>query len=91
MATVLDDLFGFLLYVVGNLAVTRSLQVDYYSPVILGTEYQLAAELIGREGRTLYMAAAICDETRIVAKAEAAFVIVSIEHFSAAFNAGVVQ
>lgn len=91
VATVLDDLFGFLLYVVGNLAVTRSLQVDYYSPVILGTEYQLAAELIGREGRTLHMAAAISDETRIVAKAEATFVIVSIEHFSAAFSAGVVQ
>ena len=35
VAAAFDDLFGFLLYRVGELAVTRSLTVDYLRPVLL--------------------------------------------------------
>lgn len=37
VATVIDDLYGFLLYLVGAPAVTRQLTVDYRAPVMIGT------------------------------------------------------
>lgn len=40
VATVVDDLFGFLLYNVGQPAVTRHLEVDYHAPVWLGRAYR---------------------------------------------------
>ena len=57
VATVFDDLFGFLLFIVGELAVTRSLQVDYLAPVRLDTPYSVTANLDRREGRRLYVTA----------------------------------
>ncbi len=53
VATVLDDLFGFLLYTVGELAVTRRLELDYLAPVLLGTPYVLRAAVRSRDGRKL--------------------------------------
>lgn len=88
VATVLDDLFGFLLYVVGSLAVTRSINVDYFSPVLLGETYALSAELTRRDGRKLFMASTIQSQDRTVAKAEAVFIAVDIEHFAGTLDAG---
>ena len=45
VATVLDDLFGFVLYVVGDLAVTRHLEVGYRAPVLLGDGKPALADL----------------------------------------------
>ena len=38
-----DDLFGFMLYRIGEPAVTRHLGVDYLGPVLFGTPYELRA------------------------------------------------
>ena len=43
VAAVFDDLFGFLLYRVGELAVTRSLSVEYLRPILLETDYEFTA------------------------------------------------
>lgn len=88
VATVLDDLFGFLLYVVGDVAVTRHLEVGYRAPVLLGVPYLLEAELERREGRKLFVAARGVDEQGgLVVESKALFVVVALEHFTQAGGA----
>jgi len=83
VATVLDDLFGFLLYAVGELAVTRKLEVEYLAPVILQTEYTLHAEMLSRNGRKLRLGASVEDKNgKLVATADALFIVVDAEHFT---------
>ncbi|MCY4671504.1 MAG: PaaI family thioesterase [Rhodococcus sp.] len=82
VATVLDDLFGFLLYTVGELAVTRRLELDYLAPVLLGTPYVLRAAVRSRDGRKLDLTATMDDaQGRSVATPTALFVVVEVEHF----------
>jgi acyl-coenzyme A thioesterase PaaI-like protein len=85
VATVFDDLFGFLLYVVGELAVTRKLEVEYLAPVLLNTPYCLRADLLSRYGRKLRLRATVNDQNgRVVATSTALFVVVDPGHFTAA-------
>lgn len=86
VATVMDDLFGFLLYVVGDLAVTRSLHIDYLAPVLLGERYTLVADLTSRDGRKLQMSARMSSSTKVVAEARAMFIAVDVNHFSDPFR-----
>jgi len=82
VATVLDDLFGFLLYRVNELAVTRHLDVDYHAPVLLDTPYLLRAWVQRRDGRKLFVQAQGKGETgRPVVAAKALFLVVAVEHF----------
>jgi acyl-coenzyme A thioesterase PaaI-like protein len=82
VATVFDDLYGFLLYSAGELAVTRKLEVEYLRPVLLDVEYTLRATLGERAGRKIRMAATIEDNTGLLsARSSALFVTVDIEHF----------
>ncbi|MGA8257612.1 MAG: PaaI family thioesterase [Nocardioides sp.] len=82
VATVVDDLFGFLLYVVGELAVTRNLNVEYLAPVRLGVPYQCQAELAQRERRKLFMNARVKDQGGlVVVTARALFLTVDVAHF----------
>ncbi len=82
VATVLDDLFGFLLYRTGQPAVTRSLTVDYLSPVFLGVSYELAGRIVEMEGRRLFVEAEVTDTKKgLVARARALFVVVDVAHF----------
>lgn len=82
VAAAFDDLFGFLLYRVGELAVTRSLTVEYLRPVLLGVQYEFTARVRDQAGRRLHVDAAASDEGgRQVASAHATFVIVDVEHF----------
>jgi len=82
VATVFDDLFGFLLYSIGDLAVTRKLDVEYLSPVLLGLEYTLQASIAERAGRKIHMAATLqASDGALVARSGALFVTVAVEHF----------
>ncbi|MEU4808044.1 PaaI family thioesterase [Nocardia fluminea] len=82
VATVVDDLFGFLLYTVGELAVTRHLDLDYLAPVQLDTPYALHAELRSRDGRKLHLGARIEDAGgHLVVTATALFIVVDVKHF----------
>ncbi len=83
VATVLDDLFGFLLYGVGEPAVTRHLEVGYRAPVLLGTQYLFQADVQRREGRKLFVQAQGTDASgALVVEATAVFVVVGREHFA---------
>ena len=87
VATVFDDLFGFVLFIVGKLAVTRSLQVEYLAPVRLDVPYTVTAGLDRREGRRLHVSAHLRQAGgREIATATALFVTVTVEHFARALE-----
>lgn len=89
VATVVDDLFGFVLYAVREPAVTRHLEVDYHAPVWLGRTYRLAATLDRRDGRKLFMQATATDAAGGRAfSARAVFIVVPLEHFAGAPSGG---
>lgn len=82
VALAFDDLFGFALYTVGSLAVTRSLTIEYQAPFRLHYPYTFRARVAEREGRRLLLHADAWDETgRKVGSAAATFVVVDPQHF----------
>ncbi|MHA6794325.1 PaaI family thioesterase [Pseudonocardia bannensis] len=82
VAAACDDLFGFVLYVVGEPAVTRSLQVDYLAPVPLHQTHRITARLDSRDGRKLHMIAeGAAPDGPIRFTARATFVVVQLAHF----------
>jgi len=83
VATVIDDLYGFLLYLVGAPAVTRQLTVDYRAPVMIGTRYRMEARVTSQEGRKLFLAASLTDrDGSVVATSTAVFITVGVDHFA---------
>lgn len=83
VATALDDCLGFLLYVIGEPAVTARLDVNYRKPVLVEQEYRLRARLTGRDGRKIYTTIEMHDPAEVlVADATGLFIAVSFEHFT---------
>ncbi|MBF6278391.1 MULTISPECIES: PaaI family thioesterase [Nocardia] len=83
VALAFDDLFGFALYTVGSLAVTRSLTIDYQAPFRLHHPYRFHAQVLEREGRRLLLHADAWDVAdRIAGSADATFVVVGPRHFA---------
>ena len=83
VALVFDDLFGFALYTVGALAVTRSLTVEYFAPFLLHRPYRFQAEVVERSGNRLTLCGGAWDESRRMAgSAEATFIEVDPAHFA---------
>jgi acyl-coenzyme A thioesterase PaaI-like protein len=83
VATALDDCLGFLIYVVGEPAVTAKLEVDYRKPVAIGVQYKLHAKLHHRRGRKIYTSIEMRDGAdKLVAEGKGLFLTVSLEHFT---------
>jgi acyl-coenzyme A thioesterase PaaI-like protein len=83
VATALDDCLGFLLYVIGQPAVTAKLEVNYRKPVTINTEYSLHARLHSHHRRKLSTSIDMRDAAgEVVAEATGLFVTVSMEHFT---------
>jgi acyl-coenzyme A thioesterase PaaI-like protein len=83
VATVIDDLYGFLLYLVGTPAVTRELTVDYRAPVLTGVPYRMEARVRNQEGRKLFLAASLTDrDGSLVGTSTAVFLTVGVDHFT---------
>ncbi|WP_084100522.1 PaaI family thioesterase [Nocardioides luteus] len=84
VALAFDDLFGFALYTVGSLAVTRSLTIEYHAPFWLHRPYTFSAHVAQREGRRLLLRADAWDDAgQKAGSAAATFVVVSLGHFAA--------
>ncbi len=82
VALAFDDLFGFTLYTVGALAVTRSITVEYQAPFRLHHPYTFRAQLRERNGRRLLLHAEAWDNVgRMAGSATATFVVVGAGHF----------
>ncbi len=85
VTTVLDDMFGMLLYTVGEMAVTRRLDTEFHAPpVLLGTRYVITADLQRRRGRKLDVTARMEVATTgdLAASARALFIVVDLAHFT---------
>ena len=54
---------GMLLYVVGEMAVTRRFDTEFYAPVLLGVPYEVSAELVSKTGRKLEVRTELREET----------------------------
>jgi acyl-CoA thioesterase FadM len=86
--TVLDDMVGMLLYVVGEMAVTRRFDTEFYAPVLLGVPYEVSAELVSKTGRKLEVRTELREETtgQLVASASGLFVVVTLAHFTSSMQ-----
>ncbi|MBI3212752.1 MULTISPECIES: PaaI family thioesterase [Mycobacteriaceae] len=86
--TVLDDMVGMLLYVVGEMAVTRRFDTEFYAPVLLGVPYEVSAELVSKTGRKLEVRTELREETtgQLVASASGLFVVVTMAHFTSSIQ-----
>lgn len=82
LASACDDLVAFLLYVLQQPAVTRSLQMDYLAPVPVGEPHRLVGGLVSQEGRRLTMVAeGRAADGAVRFSARAVFVTVDLAHF----------
>lgn len=83
VATAIDDTLGFLLYVIGEPAVTAKLEVNYRKPVLIEHAYTLHARTTGRAGRKIHTAVEMRDsDDAVVADGIGLFVTVGLEHFT---------
>ncbi len=81
VAAALDDLFGGVLVMLEQPAVTANLSVDYRAPVVLGRPLDLLAWSDGRTGRKLSLRGEMSQAGALVAQATALFLTVDLEHF----------
>jgi acyl-coenzyme A thioesterase PaaI-like protein len=89
VATVVDDLLGFLLYAVRAPGVTRRLEVDYLRPVLVGTPYVVRGQVDSRDGRKVWVSCAATDPDGTVAfRAKGLFVLVDLAHFAVGSSSG---
>jgi len=89
VATVVDDVLGFLLYVAKAPGVTRRLEVDYLKPVLTGVPYVVRGRIDRRDGRKLWVACEGTGPEQVVAfRAVGLFVVVDLSHFSQATTFG---
>jgi acyl-coenzyme A thioesterase PaaI-like protein len=85
VATVVDDVLGFLLYVARAPGVTRRLEVDYLMPVRTGVTYSLRGRLDRREGRKLFVTCEGRDtEGELGFRGRGLFLVVDLSHFNTA-------
>jgi acyl-coenzyme A thioesterase PaaI-like protein len=89
VATVVDDVLGFLLYVAVVPGVTRRLEVDYLKPVLIGVPYVVRARIDRRDGRKLWVSCECTGPDGVVTfRAVGLFVVVGLSHFSQATSGG---
>jgi acyl-coenzyme A thioesterase PaaI-like protein len=85
VAALVDDVCGGLLFVVREPAVTRTLNVEYLRPVLVGVTYDLVARVDRREGRKLFVTCEGTDpEGRLTFRGGGLFLVVDLSHFDAA-------
>lgn len=84
VAAAIDDCLGFLLFVVGEPAVTAKLEVDYRRPVTIETPYVLRARTTSRDGRKIWTAVEMreAETGNLAAEGTGLFLTVDFEHFA---------
>ena len=89
VATVVDDVLGFLLYVARVPGVTRKLEVEYLKPVLIGVSYTVRARLDELDGRKLWVSCEGTDPDGVVAfRGSGLFLAVGVEHFAQGSRSG---
>ena len=89
VATVVDDVLGFLLYVARIAGVTRHLEVEYLKPVLIGVPYVVRAKVEERDGRKLWVSCTCtAPDGTVTFTGKALYLQVRLDHFSDAVTSG---
>lgn len=89
VATVVDDVLGFMLYVALVPGVTRKLEVEYLKPVLIGVRYTIRAKVDQIDGRKLWFSCSCTDPEGVEAfRAKGLFLSVGLEHFAQGSSSG---
>ena len=87
VAALVDDVCGGLLFLIREPAVTRTLEVEYLKPVLVGETYELVARVDRREGRKLFIACEGRDSTGVLTfRGGGLFLVVDMSHFETALR-----
>jgi acyl-coenzyme A thioesterase PaaI-like protein len=85
VAALVDDVSGFVLFVVREPAVTRQLEVEYLKPVLIDVPYDLVARVDRREGRKVFVSCEGRNPDGVLTfRGKALFLTVDISHFDQA-------
>lgn len=89
VATVVDDVLGFMLYVALVPGVTRKLEVEYLKPVLIGVPYSIRAKVDEIDGRKLWFSCSCTDPEGVETfRAKGLFLTVGLEHFAQGSSSG---
>ena len=78
-----DDLMGYAVFVVREPGVTRRLEVDFLSPVVVGQPYAVRARIDRRDGRKLFTSCeGAAPDGTVAFRATGLFIVVPLTHFS---------
>ena len=83
VAAVFDDVFGFVLNIIGAPAFTGELTIRYVAGTPIGVPLECRVRLAGRERRKILMAGELTDAGRLIATAKATFIASDLELFRA--------
>jgi acyl-coenzyme A thioesterase PaaI-like protein len=90
LSSAFDEAMGLTHRMIGTVAVTVHLEIDFAAPIPLGTELRIEAETVGSVRRKLYCRATayLGDATEPVGMAHAIFVTIKpLEHYRDSFAA----
>ncbi len=83
VATVVDDLLGYLLYVVRKPGVTRKLEVEYLKPVLVDATYEVRGRVDSVDGRKVWVSCEGTDAAGVVCfRGTGLFLEVPLSHFT---------
>jgi len=81
VATLIDETMGMVLAIVGAPAFTARLTVNYRAPTPIGVPLEVRARLVARDGRKLTITGELRSGERLIADADALFLIVRPANF----------
>ena len=82
LAAIIDEAMGCVLPIVGEIAYTANLNIDYIAPAPIGRELRVTARLRDRSGRKLWIEAHGTADGDIFVRAEALFLAVDLAMFA---------
>jgi acyl-coenzyme A thioesterase PaaI-like protein len=89
VATIVDDLLGYLLFIVREPGVTRRLEVDYLKPVLIGVPYRIRGRVESRDGRKCWVSCLFTGpDGEVAVTGRALFIVVDVAHFAVGMTKG---
>lgn len=83
VAAIVDETLGGLLPVIGEMAFTGTLTIEYKAPCPMGVQLEFRAWMEGRDGRKLYFRCTGSSEQGTFVDSHATFIAVELERFRA--------
>lgn len=82
IAAAMDEGMGFLLYLLGSMAVTAHLGVDYRRPVPVGTRLELVGAVERVDGRKIFTRMTGSYDGAVAVESDALYLKVGLDHFA---------